>query len=397
MSTRFRIIFHIDLNAFFAACEIAQAPQYEHVPFAVTGARQTNRGVIVTANYPARRCGIHSAMPVATALRKCPHLKVVTSNFLLYKRISREFMQILTRYTTLVEKASIDEAYLDMTHCYEQHQNPIALATMIQQTIRQELNIGCSIGIAPNKFLAKMASNMKKPDGITVLRKRDLDKMLWSLPVKAMHGVGKASVPRLKQLGIEQIYDLAHYQDPEALKRWFGKSGVKWYQHAQGEDDEPVHANLDEKASTIGHSTTFSKDYVFESDILRELKRMCDKTANRLREQRLYALTISIVYKVPYQTQRSRSQTLQQPVQTSDDLYRIALTLFESHWEGEPLRLIGVSCANLTETKRFQQQLSLFDFNDYAHEEPLKNVMNTLKSKHGETIISKGIKSRKDD
>lgn len=390
----FRIIFHIDLNAFFAECEMIENPQYQHLPLAVTGARQNHRGVIVTANYPARQFGIKSGMPVATALRKCPKLKVVTSNFNLYKRISREFMMILQRYTPHVEKASIDEAYLDVTHYYQKQTHPVQLAKTIQDTIKKELKIGCSIGIAPNKFLAKMASDMKKPNGITVLRKRDLQQLLWPLSVSQMYGIGKASVPRLKYLGIETIEDLARYEKPEVIHQWFGKVGDKWLQHANGHDEEPVVANLDEKASSLGHSTTFPKDYVFESDILRELKKMCHKTAIRLQHQMLYAQTISLVMKKTQHKQMSRALTVATPLQSYDDLYRVAHQLFEEHWEGDPLRLIGISCSNLTETKKpkqQEQQLSLFDYMTYAKEEPLKQVMTSLKNKHGEAIISKGI------
>ncbi len=391
----FRIIFHIDLNAFFAECEMALNPSYRTIPLAVTGARQNHRGVIVTANYPARQYGIHSGMPVVTAMRKCQHLKVVTSNFSLYKRVSREFMNILLQYSPQVEKASIDEAYLDVTHHFETT-HPLTLAKTIQDQIRRELNIGCSIGVAPNKFLAKMASDMKKPNGITILRKRDLKETLWPLPITSMFGIGKASAPRLKQLGIERISDLATYERPDEIERWFGKSGMKWLQHANGDDEDPVVANLEEKASSLGHSTTFPKDYVFETDILRELKKMCYKTAVRLKHEKLYALTVSLVIKEARYKQRTRSITLEQPIQTVDDLYEVTLKLFESNWDNEPLRLIGVSCSNLTEKKRQKQQLSLFNYMEYTHEEPLHAVMSSLQDKHGKLIIQKGLKNKKE-
>ena len=206
----FRIIFHIDLNAFFASCETTLRPELENLPLAISGEKSSKRGIVTTANYVARQFGVHSAMPLMQAKKKCPSLVVVPANFDLYRKISQQFIELLQTYSDQVEKASIDEAYVDVTHLYHQI-HPVKLAQQIQMRIQNELKIGCSIGIAPNKFLAKMASDMKKPNGITVLRKRDLPSVLWPLPIEEMFGVGKASSLILKQLGINTIEDLVHY------------------------------------------------------------------------------------------------------------------------------------------------------------------------------------------
>ena len=169
----FRIIFHIDLNAFFASCEIARRPELKDVPVAITGEKSSKRGIVTTANYVARKYGVSSAMPLVQAKRKCPNLVVIAANFNLYKQVSRQFLDLLHTYTDQVEKASIDEAYLDVTALFQEGGvHPVQLALQMQQRIFNELKIGCSVGIGPNKFLAKMASDMKKPNGITVLRKR---------------------------------------------------------------------------------------------------------------------------------------------------------------------------------------------------------------------------------
>ncbi|MTL62723.1 DNA polymerase IV, partial [Turicibacter sanguinis] len=203
----FRIIFHIDLNAFFASCEAILHPELNQQPLVITGEKQSKRGIVVTANYEARKYGIHSAMPLMQAKKKCPHLVVAPVRFDLYRKISKQFIQILQEYSPLVEKASIDEAYVDVTHHY-QNMHPLVLAQHIQARIAKDLQIGCSIGVAPNKFLAKMASDMKKPNGITVLRKRDLQTMLWPMSIEEMFGIGKASAPKLRQFGIHKIGDL---------------------------------------------------------------------------------------------------------------------------------------------------------------------------------------------
>ena len=258
----FRIIFHIDLNAFFASCEIARRPELKDVPVAITGEKSSKRGIVTTANYVARKYGVSSAMPLVQAKRKCPNLVVIAANFNLYKQVSRQFLDLLHTYTDQVEKASIDEAYLDVTALFQEGGvHPVQLALQMQQRIFNELKIGCSVGIGPNKFLAKMASDMKKPNGITVLRKRDLPQLLWPRPIEEMFGVGKASAPKLKQLGIQTIGDLVHFHEVERLEWLFGSQALKWIEHARGEDLSIVDPQRYEVPSSIGHSTTFSKDY----------------------------------------------------------------------------------------------------------------------------------------
>lgn len=352
----FRIIFHIDLNAFFASCETILRPELQNLPLAITGEKSSKRGIVVTANYVARQYGVHSAMPLMQAKKKCPHLVVASANFDLYRKISQQFIQLLHEYSDQVEKASIDEAYVDVTHLYQEI-HPLHLAQQIQQRIFNELKIGCSIGVAPNKFLAKMASDMKKPNGITVLRKRDLPHILWPMPIEEMFGVGKASSPKLKQLGINTIGDLVHYKDVDKIEQLFGHHALKWIENAKGNDQNPINPNKYEVPSSIGHSTTFSKDYCFDEEIKAEAKRMCIKTSNRLKKYGLYAKTISIQLKDTSFKQITRSQTVQVPIQSVNELYPIIEELFDEHWEGQALRLIGVNTTNLVNTNKVTQQL----------------------------------------
>ncbi|MGL4335323.1 MAG: DNA polymerase IV [Turicibacter sp.] len=387
----FRIIFHIDLNAFFAACEMVGRPELIDKPVVITGAKDSKRGIAVTANYVAREFGIHSAMPIHEAKRRCPHVVVLKSNFDLYRAVSSQFIHILQRYSPQIEKASIDEAYLDVTHHFTTT-HPLKLAQEIQETIYKELQIGCSIGIAPNKFLAKMASDMKKPNGITVLRKRDVQTVLWPLKIEEMFGVGKASSPKLHQLGIITIGDLAHYQDVKKIEQLFGKSGLRWKACANGDDDALINTERYEHLSSIGHSTTFPKDYVFESEIKKGLMQMCQKTSGRLRDHKVYAKTISLQLKYANFKSITRSQTSSQPIQTVQDLYVVVENLFDEHWNGDPVRLVGVSTSNLSEKSRTTQQLDLFNYQAFTHEEKLNATLLKLKNKHGEAIVNKGIR-----
>ena len=386
----FRIIFHIDLNAFFASCETILRPELQNLPLAITGEKSSKRGIVVTANYVARQYGVHSTMPLMQAKKKCPHLVVASANFDLYRKISQQFIQLLHEYSDQVEKASIDEAYVDVTHLYQEI-HPLHLAQQIQQRIFNELKIGCSIGIAPNKFLAKMASDMKKPNGITVLRKRDLPHILWPMPIEEMFGVGKASSPKLKQLGINTIGDLVHYKDVDKIEQLFGHHALKWIENAKGNDQNPINPNKYEVPSSIGHSTTFSKDYCFDEEIKAEAKRMCIKTSNRLKKYGLYAKTISIQLKDTSFKQITRSQTVQVPIQSVNELYPIIEELFDEHWEGQALRLIGVNTTNLVNTNKVTQQLNLFNYQSFASEEKLNQTIQQIKTKHGTHLIQKGI------
>lgn len=386
----FRIIFHIDLNAFFASCETILRPELQNLPLAITGEKSSKRGIVVTANYVARQYGVHSAMPLMQAKKKCPHLVVASANFDLYRKISQQFIQLLHEYSDQVEKASIDEAYVDVTHLYQEI-HPLHLAQQIQQRILNELKIGCSIGVAPNKFLAKMASDMKKPNGITVLRKRDLPHILWPMPIEEMFGVGKASSPKLKQLGINTIGDLVHYKDVDKIEQLFGHHALKWIENAKGNDQNPINPNKYEVPSSIGHSTTFSKDYCFAEEIKAEAKRMCIKTSNRLKKYGLYAKTISIQLKDTSFKQITRSQTVQVPIQSVNELYPIIEELFDEHWEGQALRLIGVNTTNLVNTNKVTQQLNLFNYQSFASEEKLNQTIQQIKTKHGTHLIQKGI------
>ena len=386
----FRIIFHIDLNAFFASCETILRPELQNLPLAITGEKSSKRGIVVTANYVARQYGVHSAMPLMQAKKKCPHLVVASANFDLYRKISQQFIQLLHEYSDQVEKASIDEAYVDVTHLYQEI-HPLHLAQQIQQRILNELKIGCSIGVAPNKFLAKMASDMKKPNGISVLRKRDLPHILWPMPIEEMFGVGKASSPKLKQLGINTIGDLVHYKDVDKIEQLFGHHALKWIENAKGNDQNPINPNKYEVPSSIGHSTTFSKDYCFDEEIKAEAKRMCIKTSNRLKKYGLYAKTISIQLKDTSFKQITRSQTVQVPIQSVNELYPIIEELFDEHWEGQALRLIGVNTTNLVNTNKVTQQLNLFNYQSFASEEKLNQTIQQIKTKHGTHLIQKGI------
>ena len=388
----FRVIFHIDLNAFFASCEIALRPELRHKPVAVGGGGGNfSRGVVTAANYIARGFGVHSAMPMSQARKKCPKLVVLPGNFDLYRKVSKAFFEILREYSHLVEQGSIDEAYVDVSHHYGKT-HPVELAKEIQARVLQELGVGCSIGVAPNKFLAKMASDMKKPNGLTVLRKRDLPQLLWPLPIGALYGIGKASAPKLQLMGIETIGDLANYPDLPRLEQLFGPHVLSWVEKARGNGSSRVAGADENTIASVGHSTTFHQDYFFEEEIKKAIGKMCRQTSNRLKKYGFYAKTVTLQVKYADFRTISRGRSFSVPIRDERDLYQVADELFDEHWEGEPVRLVGVSASNLTTSKKTEKEpLNLFNYHLFAQEEKVNAAIRTLNQKLGSAILKKGI------
>lgn len=353
-----RVYFHIDLNAFYASCEELLDPSLKGKPLVVGG--KSRRSVISTANYEARKYGIHSAMPMQQAEKLCKDLVVVNGHYAFYSDMSHQFMQIIHSYTDLVEKASIDECYADMTDVICRYPKPLDVAFEIQRRVLEETGLRCSIGIGPNMFLAKMASDMKKPMGITVLRIRDVPEKMWPLPIKEMQGIGKRTVPLMEDLNIHTIKDLATYQDLNALKPVLGKNIENMIKRANGYDDRTLMTEYDSKS--MGISETLLED-VTDYDELRGLIRtLCRRLSKRLKEAHKAGYHVSM--RICYYDFRNanKSKKLSAPIWTSDDLFVQAMILFDSSYEEEEaVRLIGVSVSDFASEEFLAKQVSLFD------------------------------------
>lgn len=388
MASRARIIFHIDMNSFYASVEMAYDPALKGKPLAIAGNPEERRGIIVTCSYEARRFGVKTTMPVWQAKKLCPDLIIRQPNFDRYRAMSRKIFTLLREYTKLVEPASIDEGFMDVTDALSDH--PVKMAEQIQQRILKELDLPCSIGIGPNKFLAKTASDMKKPLGITILRKRDLPKKLWPLPVEEMYGVGSKTAEKLRQLGIETIGDLARGNDIQ-LRSVLGINGIRLKEWANGMDTRPVDPEAIYDYKSIGNSTTLAKDTTDQSVLLNTLHSLARTVSARLHNKEVFAHTIAITIRYSDRTTRTRSQKVTNPVQELDDLYRISKNLFLQHWNGKPVRLLGITGQDLIEKGQAYEQLDLFTYEDIA-EESLLEVVEELKDKYGDDIITWGIK-----
>ncbi|WP_281886084.1 DNA polymerase IV [Paenibacillus sp. YYML68] len=381
-----RVILHIDMNAFYCSVHEAVEPdKYRGKPIAVAGSVELRKGILVTCSYAARAKGVKTGMLVREALKLCPDLELLKPDFHLYRDFSRRFMKIAYDYSPLVETMSIDECFVDITGS-KIFGTPLEIASTIQQRILKELGLPCSIGIAPNKLLAKMASDMKKPNGMSVLRKRDVPKVLWPLPCSELYGIGKKTADKLKLLNIDTLGQLAQADESLLIKR-FGVVGAWLKRAANGEDDSPVNPEQ-ERSKSIGHTTTLPVNYTDRSELHRVLLNLSDQVGRRLRRQGLLAGTVQITVRDPDMSTITRSVKLDRPSENADDFYKTACKLFDAYWQqGSPVRLVGVTLQGLTEKKESAVQLDLFDYQQQPVKEKLTRTLDALRDKFGENAV----------
>ncbi|GMK39604.1 DNA polymerase IV 1 [Paenibacillus sp. CCS19] len=381
-----RVILHLDMNAFYCSVHEAEEPHlYRGKPTAVAGSVELRKGIVVTCSYAARSRGVRTGMTVRQATRLCPELILIRPDFDLYRKYSRGFMSIAMQYTPQVEATSIDECYLDITGS-KQFGTPLEIARTIQQRIWNEWSLPCSIGVAPNKLLAKMASDMHKPNGLTVLRLRDVPEVLWNKPCDTLFGVGRKSADKLRKLNIMTIGELAAAEEA-LLVRQFGVYGSWMKAAAHGHDDSPVKEGR-ERNKSIGHMTTLAADVMKREDAHRVLLNLADQTGRRLRRQKLMAKTVQVTIRRPDMSTIQRSVTLEVPSETADLFYKEACKLFDANWrEGEPVRLLGITLAQLSPREETAVQLDLFSYEEQPKKEALTRVMDALRDKFGEAAV----------
>lgn len=360
-----RVYFHIDLNAFFANAEVLLDPSLKGKPIAVSG--QTRRSVVATASYEARKYGVHSAMPIGEAMRLCPDLIVVEPHFHWYRSLSQQFITIVESYTKEIEQASIDECYADMTEPILRMRKPLDLAWQLQHRILEELHLPCSIGIGPNMFLAKMGSDRKKPMGITVMRLREVPEKLWPLDIREMRGIGQRTLPYMEELNIKTIGDLAHYEDIQALRPIFGKNTERMIARANGRDDRTIIKEYD--AKSMGVSETLLEDVTDEEEIRGLFRTLARRLSRRLEQEKKAGSLVSVRIKYYDFSNVDRSCQTAHPIWKTEDLFENAVHLFEDNWEGEPVRLLGISLADFAEDSWLRRQINLFDSQENAREE----------------------------
>lgn len=380
-----RVILHVDMNSFYASVEMAYDPSLKGKPLAIAGNPEERRGIIVTCSYEARSYGVKTTMPLWEAKKLCPHLIVKRPDFNRYRAASMGMFEILNQFSTLVEPVSIDEGYVDITNSYEWGAPP-EIAKLIQQRLLRQLDLPCSIGIAPNKFLAKMASDMKKPLGITILRKRDIPKVLWPLEVGEMHGVGKKTAEKLNTIHIHTIEDLAKANEIQ-LKSLLGINGIRLKERANGIDNRPVDPDAVSDFKSIGNSTTLPMDVANQQELFSVLEKLAEKVSVRLKRKDVLAKTIAITIRYKDRKTITRSKKLLNPISSQDEILGAAKQIFLRNWSGEAVRLLGITGNDLVEKDHAVKQLDLFSYEEDAKKEPLIDAVSKLKEKFGAHII----------
>jgi DNA polymerase-4 len=383
MSVVTRTILHVDMDAFYASVEQRDNPHLRGQPVVVGGG--SNRGVVAAASYEVRKFGVRSAMPVAEATRRCPQLIRVAPRMAHYQAISAQIFTIFREFTPLVEGLSLDEAFLDVTASEALHGNGAAIAEQIKQQIEQRMNLTASVGVAENKLVAKIASDLDKPDGLVIVTAGNCRAILDPLPVAVIPGIGPQTLRRLHAINIRTIADLRSAPDRD-LEPVFGRYTHRTRERAGGIDNRPVVASRAEKS--ISSEETYSVDLADRADMQRELLRLADVTARRLRKASLQAGTIQVkIRQSDFQT-FTRQKRLQPPASSTEQIFRVARELL-GHWlEANPdahVRLLGVGGHSLSPAG----QGDLFATADLANRAPVDSAMDRIREKFGTDSVSR--------
>ncbi|MGY3766494.1 DNA polymerase IV [Vagococcus vulneris] len=343
-----RKIIHIDMDAFYASVEEREHPELKGKPLVIARhPRETGgRGVVTTANYEARKFGIHSAMSAQEAFERCPTANFVSGNRQLYSQVSKQIHQIFHQYTDIIEPLSLDEAYLDVTSNKKNAKSAIRLARMIQLDIWRELDLTCSAGVSYNKFLAKLASDYEKPHGLTVIMPDQAEEFLKKLPIEKFYGIGKKTVPKMQEMGIYTGADL-YEQSEMDLIREFGKMGYSLYRKVRGIHDAPVQAERDRKS--VGREDTFRQVLITEEEVISKLRYLAADVEKSLERNGLHGTTVVLKVRDKTFDTFTRRVTLPDYVSKKEDLYFYAKQLWEEFDDivGQGIRLLGITVTNL--------------------------------------------------
>ncbi len=371
------------MDAFFASVEQRDDPSLRGKPVLVGGS--SNRGVVAAASYEARVFGCRSAMPMAQAKRLCPHAIVVKGSYAKYRDASRQVFAIFERFTDLVQPMSVDEAFLDVSGCLRLFGSGERIAQDVRAAIFAETRLTASVGVAPNKFLAKLVSDLNKPDGLTVITPETIDTILPPLPINRIWGIGAKTAARLNGLGMKSIGDLRR-MDAAWFERHLGSWGPRVRELIHGIDNRPVHSDRD--AKSIGQEETFGVDLVEKGHLRDVLLEQAEAVGARVRRHGLYAGGVTVKIRFGDFQTITRSQSLANPTDVTQDLYRAACELFDS-WATDhfqPVRLIGMQANHFTR----EAQLDLFTQGNRDRQQKVDRAVDAIKTRFGAASIRRG-------
>jgi len=379
-------ILHVDMDAFYASVEERENPSLKGKPVAVGGS-PSGRGVVAAANYTARQYGVHSAMPASQARRLCPELIFIRSRMALYAEISTQIKEIFSRYTPLIEPLSLDEAFLDVAASEKLFGNPMVIARSIKRDIVDELKLIASVGVAPNKFLAKLASDLSKPDGLVEVSPDAIESFLGPLPVARIWGVGTAAERKLHAMGIYTVADL-RAENVERLESRLGGWGRHIWELAHGHDARTV--TPERRAKSISHETTFAADIDDKHGLRTILLSLGEQVCRRLRAQAKLARTVELKIRYADFTTVTRAHSLAAPTDRTRTIWREGAALFDAQWarRSDPVRLIGFGVSGFgAETSL---QADLFEAPRDDKEGKLDGLVDEISAKFGKSAVGRG-------
>ncbi len=383
-ATPLRWILHLDMDAFYASVEQLDNPELRGRPLIVGGGE---RGVVSTCSYEARAFGVRSAMPLFQARKLCPRAVFLPVRMERYKEKSREVMAVLDGFSPLVEQASVDEAYVDLTGLERIFGGAAETARAVRDAVREKTGLSCSVGLAPVKFLAKIASDMNKPGGLTVLLHADVPAFLEKLPAGRIPGVGRQTLAQLESLGMRTAADVAR-QSAEFWSKRLGKAGEALYDRARGIDGRPVRPVVDPKSESA--ENTFARDTLDREILAAWLLRQAERVGESLRRRNLAGRTITLKVKYGDFVQVTRARTLKRPTNLTRPIYETALELLEELNPARPLRLIGVGVSHFGEGERQFSLLPEPEEEDRQREARLDNALDELRRKFGRGAVVRG-------
>lgn len=394
MQNKAKIIFHIDMNMFFCSVAVIKYPNLKGKAFAI-GRDNAYKGVISSASYEARKFGIHAAMPTVEALKIKPDLIILNADFKAYEYYHNKFISLIKEYTDIIEVASIDEVYADMTDISKTI-HPIELAKTIQKRLVKEYHLPSSIGIAPTLFLAKMASDIKKPMGITVLRKREVEEILYPLSVKEIFGIGKKTYPLLIDSGIKTIADFMDITNKKVVVDIIGDKLYEGLINAiSGNSSNVVDPERYSNTLSISSSVTFDNHLNNYDELLYRINILTKDLYKKLIDEDYFTKTITLTLR----DESFKTITRSKSIEYTNDLYDIEDTivdLFDSNFVGQTIRLVGVSFSNLKKSSDIEIEYNLFTYqNIIEKEEKIRKIMDTYNKKYGDDFISIGLKNDK--